>query len=326
MSGIPRTRWFARAIDAVLEASVVGSFTSIGHAVRQRVVPWEDAGRLDGRRVVLTGATSGIGQAALGEFVRRGAEVWFLARDPGRAEEAASEALGGADASHDPVGTAHHIVADLADLGTVDAFAATLAERVPAVDVIVHNAGALSSEHTVTPQGFETTLATQVLAPFRLTHRLLPLLAPGARVVTMSSGGMYTQRLRLEGLEMDPDRYRGSVAYARAKRAQVVLNRGWAERHPELCFFATHPGWVDTPGIASSLPGFHRILGPVLRSPAEGADTIVWLASADHVGPSGTFWHDRRIRSEHRLPGTRAADAVEAELWDWVRERALVQM
>jgi len=94
---------------------------------------------------------------------------------------------------------------------------------------------------------------------------------------------MYTQRLDPAALQMTPRGYRGVTAYARAKRAQVALSREWARRlaGTGITFHAMHPGWVDTPGIAAALPGFHRVMWPLLRTPGEGADTIVWLAAAD---------------------------------------------
>lgn len=79
---------------------------------------------------------------------------------------------------------------------------------------------------------------------------------------------------------------------------------------------AMHPGWADTPGIERSLPRFHRVMRPLLRTPAEGADTIVWLASAQQPGlSSGGFWHDRRMRSTHRVPWTRETEADRRALW-----------
>ena len=96
----------------------------------------------------------------------------------------------------------------------------------------------------------------------------------------VSSGGMYTERFDLDRLEMDPEHYDGVRAYARAKRAQVVLAREWSRRWSAcgVASYAMHPGWVDTPGLASGLPSF-TYLGPLLRRPEEGADTAVWLAA-----------------------------------------------
>ncbi len=77
------------------------------------------------------------------------------------------------------------------------------------------------------------------------------------------------------------------------------------------------PGWVDTPGIAAALPRFRRVMWPLLRTPGEGADTIVWLATAGAGRlDSGRFWHDRRPCAEYRLPWTREVPGAAQLLWD----------
>jgi dehydrogenase/reductase SDR family member 12 len=151
---------------------------------------------------------------------------------------------------------------------------------------------------------------------------MMPVLLAAApsRVITFSSGGMYTQRLDPATLQLTASHYRGVTAYAKAKRAQVALSREWARRlaGSGVAFHAMHPGWVGTPGIAAALPGFHRLAAPLLLSPEQGADTIAWLATAPpgQLG-SGRFWHDRRPRPEHLLPWTREKDPAAArELWD----------
>ncbi len=85
-----------------------------------------------------------------------------------------------------------------------------------------------------------------------------------------------------------------------------------------VAFHAMHPGWVNTPGIAAALPGFYRAIRPILLTPEQGADTIVWLAAMppERLG-SGRFWHDRRLRPEYPLPWTREQDPRAArKLWD----------
>ena len=124
---------------------------------------------------------------------------------------------------------------------------------------------------------------------------------------------------------MHPDRYDGLIAYARAKRAQVALAREWAARvSPEdVVFHAMHPGWATTPGVTASIPGFEKVVGPLLRSPEDGADTICWLATApEATETSGRFWLDRRPRSVVRIPGTRAATTESSRLWTWAIQQA----
>jgi dehydrogenase/reductase SDR family protein 12 len=296
----------AGGVDAVLEASVVGSFTKIGHQLRSRLFDWSAPARLDGKTVMITGATSGIGLAAATRIAGLGASVCVVGRDPAKVE-----------ATVDRLGVTGE-VADLADLGQVRALAARFLAGHERLDVLVHNAGALLHEDRRTVDGLETTVQTHVVAPYVLTRLLQPALvaADPGRVVWVTSGGMYTQRLSLPELVRPPLPFDGSTAYARAKRAQMALVERWAKREDRsVVMHAMHPGWVDTPGVASSLPRFHRVMGPLLRSPDEGADTIVWLAGAREAATSsGTLWLDRRPRATHRWPRTRGADeAAEAD-------------
>ena len=141
----------------------------------------------------------------------------------------------------------------------------------------------------------------------------------------MTSGGMYTERLSTDDLEMPAEEFNGTTAYARAKRAQVALVSEWARSTDGVAFHAMHPGWTDTPGVEAALPCFHRILGPLLRSPDEGADTIVWLATTDEpTHHSGRLWLDRRQRPAHRLRRTHRPDeAIEQRrLIDWCELRS----
>ncbi len=186
----------------------------------------------------------------------------------------------------------------------------------------------MTAERRETAAGIELTTAVHVVGPFLLTGLLLDRLAatPDARVLTMSSGGMYTAGLSIAGLQMTDDRYKGAEQYARAKRTQVILNEMWAERRPDIRFHALHPGWADTPGVEESLPTFRRIVGPLLRTPEQGIDTLVWLAADD--GPplahTGAFWHDRRIRPIHKLRSTKRSDtaARRDQLWEAVADLA----
>lgn len=318
---------FADGVDGALELAVVPSFTRLGSAARSRLDHWTPVDRYDltDRVVVITGATSGLGLAAAQTLAADGATLEILARDQVKATKVC-ERLRDAGAS----GGVGFVLADLADLDAVRSAAEDVERRHGRVDALVHNAGALDATFALSPQGIERTVASQVVGPFLLTELLLPLLrrAPRARVVWVSSGGMYSERLSVDQLEMCPDAYDGTKAYARSKRAQVTLAEMWAERlrGDGIVVHAMHPGWADTPGVRRSLPTFRRIVGPLLRSPAEGADTIVWLTADDGppVETTGRFWLDRRVRPIHRLPSTRRSDtpAERRRLWDWCIEHS----
>jgi NAD(P)-dependent dehydrogenase (short-subunit alcohol dehydrogenase family) len=129
---------------------------------------------------------------------------------------------------------------------------------------------------------------------------------------------MYTRRLNLEDPNWIRRDYDGVVAYAETKRAQVVLSGLWAEelRGSSVVVNAMHPGWADTPAVRSSLPRFYRLTRHILRTPAEGADTVVWLAACPRARDwTGRFFFDRQARSAHLLPFTRESDEDGRALW-----------
>ncbi len=305
-----------RILDATLDASVVFSFDRTGfRRHRARFEPSDLDVDLRGKVCLVSGATSGIGRATALALARLGATVRLLCRSRGRGEEV-RDALRAETASRD----VHLDVVDVSSLGSVRAFVERL--RSPRVDVLVNNAGVLPESFQRTPEGLELTLATNLVGPFLLTELLVPRLlgSKDGRVINVSSGGMYTRKLRVRELERAaPEDFDGVTAYARTKRALVVLTELWAERHRDtsITFASMHPGWADTPGVRTSLPRFHAVMRRILRTADEGADTVVWLAAASRVaGRSGFFWFDRQVQPTHLLPFTREDAAERARLWE----------
>jgi dehydrogenase/reductase SDR family member 12 len=291
------------------------SYTNLGYALRSRRWDRADLASMDGEVVLVTGATSGLGEAAATGFARLGASVWLVGRNQERGEAARARIAERTEREDVHVG-----ICDLGDLRSVRRFTEQLDGEAGRLDVLVNNAGVLTAERSLSRDGIELTLATNVVGPFLLTKLLMPLLTRSApaRVINVSSGGMYTQGLHLDDLQSARGKFNGTVAYARSKRIEVVLSELWASRleGTGVVVNAMHPGWVDTRGLRESLPGFHRVVRRLLRTPEQGADTIVWLGSAPQsADASGGFWFDRARRRTHVLPWTAEPDDDRQRLW-----------
>lgn len=318
----PANGLLPRVMDTALEASIVGSFTRIGFQARDRLT---ELGPVDadltGQVAVVTGATSGIGRATAAALCQMGAEVHVTSRSEVRAQTAA-DVLNGQSFP----GTAIGHALDTAERASVLGFAAALRALDNPVDMLLHNAGALTSKYNVTSDGTEVTLASHLIGPYLLTRELRPHLNQGARIIWMASGGMYTQGLDVKRIQMSQRSYKGAVAYARAKRGQVELVTHLAPQWaPDLMMHSMHPGWVDTPGVDAGIPGFGRVMGPLLRTPEQGADTMVWLAATGGgQAKPGQFWLDRQPRRTSYLPGTSATERQRQSLVDWLNAHPMV--
>ena len=267
-----------------------------------------------GRVCVITGATRGIGRAVAHGVARLGATTVLLARDRSRGEEAASEVR------RTSSGEVALVVCDLASFASIRRAADEIGRRWPALHALVNNAGVSLARRATSADGHEMTFAVNHLAPFLLTHLLLPRLraADSARIITVSSELERFGRLGLDDLE-SRRRYNGTRAYLQSKLANVLFTYGLAARLGEgpvvaSCVF---PGLVATDLLRDHWWWRARALTPVwrriFRSPAEGADTAVWLAGAADAGRiSGRCFKDRGpVRTSRRSQNVSLRD----ELW-----------
>ncbi|MGB0621216.1 MAG: SDR family NAD(P)-dependent oxidoreductase [Myxococcota bacterium] len=304
----------AAATRRVLDVSPVGSFDRLGFA--RHALAFDPADLdvdLTGRRVLVTGANSGIGYATSLALADLGADVTLLCRNAERAQTAAErirEVTGSRRVSWRTV--------DMSDLTSVEAACAELANE--PVDVLVHNAGVLPDDRVESKEGLELTFATHVAGPHLMTARLRKALeaSDDGRVIWVSSGGMLTTRLQVADPQWREREYDGVRAYAETKRAQVLLARRWAEELNDsgVVVHSMHPGWADTPAVASSLPRFHRVTEAILRSPEEGADTVIWLAASEAAAErTGCFFFDRQPVRTHWIPITQETQKERDTLW-----------
>ncbi len=313
----PKTSWNSALKDKLILPAAL-DFTERGY-LRQA-----DKGLsqfMDGKTVVLTGPTSGLGLAAACEFSRLGAKLVLIGRDHQRLQAARDTVLdfSGADAA-----TIDFFEAELSLLSEVSRVADEILAAYPSVDVLVNNAGVLPLQREVTAEGHELTLAVNCLAPVLLMRRLLPALSAGSRVINVASGGMYLSGVNLADIESEHG-FEGAKAYAQAKRALVTLTEMYACEWKSLGIDCNsmHPGWASTPGVAKSLPAFNKALASRLRDARMGADTVVWLAASEELrGQTGDFWFDRERHPVNVLPGKALSPNRALALKVWV-ENAL---
>ncbi|CAH1781725.1 unnamed protein product, partial [Owenia fusiformis] len=188
---------------------------------------------------------------------------------------------------------------------SIQRFAQTFLESGEKLDVLINNAGCMVNQRELTEDGLEKNFATNVLGTHVLTTSLMPLLQQSQqpRVITVSSGGMYVEGLDPDDLQMEKRApfFDGTQSYAKNKRQQVVMTENYAKLYTSVHFSCMHPGWADTPAVQTSMPDFYKEHRWSLRTPQQGADTIVWLAISDAAlqNKSGLFYQDRKAVSTH---------------------------
>jgi NAD(P)-dependent dehydrogenase (short-subunit alcohol dehydrogenase family) len=259
---------------------------------------------MQGKRVVITGATSGIGREAATRLASLGAHVLLACRDTVRGEQVADDirARSGRE-------SATVMKLDVSDPSSIRVFSDAYRSAYDSLDVLVNNAGVLLATRETNVDGIELTFATNVLGSFLLTTRLLDALraAPSARVVNVAS--TFASDVDLDDLQFDRRAYNGMAAYAQSKACDRMLSWALARRLSEhsVTVNAMAPGlMLGTRLYREVSPDSLRYLEQLGgRSVPEGADTVVWLASSPDVdGVCGKFFELRaevacEFRDEH---------------------------
>uniref|UniRef100_A0A2K5U8A2 Dehydrogenase/reductase 12 n=1 Tax=Macaca fascicularis TaxID=9541 RepID=A0A2K5U8A2_MACFA len=258
---------------------------------------------------LVTGGNSGIGKATALEIAKRDGTVHLVCRDQARAEDARGEII--RESGNQNIFL--HIV-DLSDPKKIWKFVENFKQE-HKLHVLINNAGCMVNKRELTEDGLEKN-ATNTLGVYILTTGLIPVLEKehDPRVITISSGGMLVQKLNTDDLQSERTAFDGTMVYAQNKRQQVVLTEWWAQGHPAIHFSSMHPGWADTSGVRHAMLGFHVRFRDRLRSEAQGADTVLWLAlsSAAAAQPSSRFFQDWKPVSTH-LPLTRTSSSPAEE-------------
>ncbi len=272
---------------------------------------------LSGKTIVITGATAGIGRAAAQALAARGANIIGIGRSAARCTETQQAIL----EAH-PKAKISFKLADLSSQRQVRRLAAELRHDIEKIDVLVNNAGTVSSWYAATEDSYELQFAVNHLAPFLLTHELLPLLeaAPVARVLTVSSGSHYRTRMHWSNVMLSKN-YNCLLAYKQSKLANVLFTAEFNRRmgsDSSVRAYAVDPGLVHTDIGLKGTGGIvqwvweRRSNGGV--SPEQGAETAIFLASAPTLeDPKAIYWKDCQPKRPSRY-ALRKPEA--ARLWE----------
>lgn len=272
--------------DYLLDKSVLFSFDRSGFK-RHKINFEEDLTQLNlnGKVALVTGGTAGIGAAVANTLAKQGAKVVITGRNEEKGKFFEDQNPG-----------SKFFAVDMANWSEFENFHKSC-NSYSAFDYIVLNAGSMPDKFLVNEYGVESQCASQLLGHFLLIDQLKKMnkISQGARIVWVSSGGMYLRKLDLNTLFQN-SKYDKVSAYANVKRAQVTLveelakEKTWKDQYL-LCM---HPGWVETAGVIDSLPKFYKLMKNKLRIPDEGADTILWLLLTAQAVQSGSFYFDRK--------------------------------
>jgi NAD(P)-dependent dehydrogenase (short-subunit alcohol dehydrogenase family) len=282
-----------------------------------------------GRRVVITGANSGIGFEAALELARKGAELILPARTQAKAEDAVSRIL-----QQVPQARLYPELLDLAEQASIHAFANRVIERFPgqSLDLLINNAGVMAlPKREITADGFERQFATNYLGPFALTGLLLPSIKakPGSRVVTLSSGASHQGKIDFDNLQSERVYKPMFQAYAQSKLADLIfaqeLQRRLAAVGSPIISTAAHPGYAVTnlqaDHVGAGLTFLMAVMKPFLsQDAAHGALPTLFAAVAADAVPGGYYGPDGIAELKGHPTAVRLAkgamdQAVAKRLW-----------
>jgi retinol dehydrogenase 12 len=260
---------------------------------------------------VITGTTHGIGRVTSRELARAGCTVVMLCRDLPAADAVREEII-----RQVPRATVQVVHCDLASLASVRAGAGTVRRDFPRIDLLINNAGMVSTRHRMSVDGFELTFATNHLGPFLLTALLRDALGKSARIVNVASRAHLRGRIDLENVTGARAPYNAMAAYSRSKLANVLFTFALARRlnGTGICVNCFHPGVVATNLLPRWLRLIKPLLSPVILDAERGARTTLYLALSEEVADVTGRYFDEHQNSRPASPQARDVDLQET-LW-----------
>lgn len=266
---------------------------------------------VSGKVFLITGTSSGIGRVAAERLAAMGGTVVMVCRSRGNCEEVRKNIV---ERTGNP--RVDVLVADLCSQRQIRRLAGVFSDQYDRLDALIHNAGVFSRKRQVTPEGFELQFAVNYIAPFLLTGLLFETLKASAPSRVVLVGSEVHRRGRIDFRDLQGQRsYSGSRAYAQSKLAGLVLMRELSRRFrgTGITVNALHPGAVATKLLFEAFP-LMRLARPFLRTPEQGAETVVYLATSPEVtGVSGQYFIDKTPTE----PARQVSDPeIARELWE----------
>ena len=294
--------------DKILDASIYYSFDLSGfmrHEKKFTNLNTLFSTSLKNKKVLITGGTSGIGLAA-GEFLASmGTKTIVTGRNLEKGKVVSN------------IENFDFVQLDMVDWKKIPNFI----DQIDCLDFLILNAGGMPEVFSLNEQNVEYQFASQLFGHYFLLSQLYKnkKLNKNAKVIWVTSGGMYLKSLDIKKVFKDT-RYDKVATYANVKRAQVTILDELAKKFHDLKVVAMHPGWVDTPAVRECIPSFYQKMKKRLRSPIQGADTILWLLADETVVNSGELYFDRRKVLKHFFWFTKKSDHHANELMNLLNQ------
>lgn len=291
--------------NKILDASIYYSFDLSGY-LRHKKEFDENIIFEAGTNALITGGTSGIGHSCAQTMAEQGVNVLITGRNNEKGQKAAQ--------GHEKI---NFLQFDMIDWNQIQSVVNSISQP---LDFLVLNAGGMPDGRIYNEQGVESQFASQLIGHFLLAKKLKEdgKLKSNAKIVWVTSGGMYLRPLDLNDVfekDIEPSsKYDKVGTYANVKRAQVTLLPYFKNIFNEQVVTAMHPGWAATPGVDSAIPGFAEKMEGRLRSPAQGADTILWLLSTKKDIESGGLYFDRKKVKTHLFWFTKKSEKLKEKL------------
>lgn len=281
--------------------SVYFSFDKSGFKRHQKTYDKIEKNLFDGNKIIVTGGTSGIGEALALRLSSAQCKIIVTGRNEEKFKNSSLSKLS----------NVKFIKLDLANFEDVRNFSNSVED----VGFLICNAGGMPNSPNIIKNKYDTIFASQVVGHYILIDSLSKMnKLKNSCVHINSSGGMYLVKMDLSDLKWKNKTYDKVASYANAKRSQVIMCEELVKLYPETHFTCSHPGWVATDAVKESIPGFYNFTKKRLRTSEQGADTIYWCMANYSNLNNGGFYFDRKLRNPYIFPWTRPSAQDRKEL------------